>query len=143
MSTSPITFAEVDSIMHLTVDNNYIYVCGSAADGSGHKVFLYNQDGVLQKTLAESDGSGLGSITFMAETSNGFIGLDGNMREVVLWNKDGTYIGAVDDEAIFGTAYPWFCSAAQLDDGSILAIMTENRDDKSAMELVAFKISGF
>ena len=31
----------------------------------------------------------------------------------------------------------------KLADGSILAIMTEDRADESAMELVAFKLSGF
>ena len=41
------------------------------------------------------------------------------------------------------TNYPWFCSATKLADGSILAVMTEDRADKSAMELVAFKLSGF
>ena len=143
ISTAPVTFAEVSTIMHLMVDDNYIYVCGSAADDSGHKVFLYNKDGVLQKILTGENGDGMGSITFMAETSNGFIGLDGNMREVVLWTKDGSYIGTIDDEAIFGTYYPWFCGATKLSDGSILVIMTEDRADESAMEVVAFKLSGF
>lgn len=36
-----------------------------------------------------------------------------------------------------------FCGGAKLADGSILAIMTEDRADESAMELVAFKLSGF
>ena len=37
----------------------------------------------------------------------------------------------------------WFCGAVKLADGSILAIMTEDRADESAMELIAFRISGF
>ena len=44
---------------------------------------------------------------------------------------------------LFGTSYPWFCGGVKLADGSILAIMTEDRADESAMELVAFKLSGF
>lgn len=143
ITTTPITFSEVETIMHLMVDDNYIYVCGSAADSSGHNVFMYNKDGELQKTLTDGEGGGLGSITFMAETDNGFIGLDGNMRSVVLWTKDGKYIGEADDADIFGTSYPWFCSGAKLEDGSILTIMTEERADKSAMELVAYKLEGF
>lgn len=142
-ATTPITFAEVDTIMHLMVDENNIYVCGSAADGSGHKVFVYGKDGTLKLTLANGDGSGMGSITFMAQTANGFIGLDGNMRRVKLWTTDGTYIGEADDADLFGTSYPWFCGAVKLADGSILAIMTEDRADESAMELIAFRISGF
>ena len=56
---------------------------------------------------------------------------------------DGTYIGAAEDSDLFGTSYPWFCGGVKLADGSILAIMTEDRADESAMELVAFKLSGF
>ncbi len=143
MKTEPIAFPEVDMISRLFIDENHIYVCGSAADDSGHKVFVYDSSGALQMTLADSDGSGLGSVTFVTETANGYLALDGNMREIVLWTKDGTYIGAADDGDLFGTSYPWFCGATKLADGSILAVMTEDRADKSAMELVAFKLSGF
>ena len=79
----------------------------------------------------------------MTKTANGFIALDGNMRTVVLWNADGDYIGEIDDRDLFGTSYPWFCSADLQLDGSIIVIMTEERDDDSAMELVAFRLSGF
>lgn len=143
LSTAPITFAEVETIAHLNVSDNYIFVCGYAADDSGHKVFVYNTDGVLQTTLADADGEGLGSITFMAETPNGFLGLDGNMREVCLWSKDGSFIGAADDGDLFGTGYPWFCGGFQMPDGSILVAMTDDRADESAMELVVFQLSGF
>ncbi len=143
VKTETIVFKEVDLISHLLIDENHIYVTGSAADESGHKVFVYDTNGVLQLTLADSDGSSLGSVTFVAETANGYLALDGNMREVVLWAKDGTYIGEAEDSDLFGTSYPWFCGGAKLADGSILAIMTEDRADESAMELVAFKISGF
>lgn len=127
----------------MMIDENHIYVSGSALEDSAHKVFVYDTAGNLQVTLADSDGSSLGSITFVTETANGYLGLDGNMREVVLWTKDGTYIGAADDSDLFGTSYPWFCGGTKLADGSILALMTETRADKSAMELVAFKLSGF
>ena len=80
---------------------------------------------------------------FSASGATGFIGLDGNMREVVFWSADGTHMGALDDGDLFGTYYPWFCGGAVMDDGSILVVMTETRSDESAMELVAFKLSGF
>ena len=143
LKTEPIVFQEVDILSHLLIDDSHIYVCGSAVDGSGHKVFVYDSNGALQMTLADSDGSGLGSITFITQTANGYLALDGNMREVVLWTKDGAYLGEADDGDLFGTDYPWFCGGAKLADGSILAIMTEDRADESAMELVAFKLSGF
>lgn len=143
LKTEPIVFKEVDVISYLLLDENHIYVCGSAVDDSGHKVFVYDANGVLKMTLADSDGGSLGSITFVAETPNGYLALDGNMRTVVLWTKDGTYIGEADANDLFGTSYPWFCSGTKLSDGSILVIMTETRADKSAEELVAFKLSGF
>ena len=143
MSTEPIVFSETSSVRRVMIDENHIYVCGSDAADDNHKVFVYDSNGNMQLTLADSDGSGLGSITFVTETANGYMALDGNMREVVLWTKDGTYIGAADDGDLFGTSYPWFCGGAKMADGSILAIMTEDRADESAMELVAFKLSGF
>ncbi len=143
ISTAPISFPELSTISALFVDENYIYVCGSEEETYDHKVFVYNADGVLQMTLAASDGSGLGSITYIAKTENGFFALDGNMRELVFWNQNGEHIGTIDDSDIFGTSYPWFCGASKLDDGTFIVIMTEERADESAMELVAFKITGF
>lgn len=145
ISTTPITFDAVDMIMHLNVGENYIFVSGSdiSDPDEPQRVFVYSKDGTLQKTLSGVDGDSLGSITFMAETPNGFIGLDGNMREVLLWTKDGTCIGSADDTDLFDTNYPWFCGGTMLDDGSLFLIMTDERADESATELLAFKLSGF
>ena len=139
----PMNFKEVDTIMHLNVDENNIYVCGSAADDSGHKVFVYSADGKLQKTLCDAEGEGLGSITFMAQSANGYIGFDGNMRDVLLWDNDGKFVAEISDGDLFSTNYPWFCNSALLSDGSIITIMTEEREDKSATELVVFTVNGF
>lgn len=139
----PMNFKEVETIMHLNVDENYIYVCGSAADDSGHKVFVYSADGKLQKTLCDAEGEGLGSITFMAQSANGYIGFDGNMRDVLLWDNDGKFVAEISDGDLFSTNYPWFCNSALLSDGSIITIMTEEREDKSATELVVFTVNGF
>ena len=73
LKTEPIVFQEVDILSHLLIDDSHIYVCGSAVDGSGHKVFVYDSNGALQMTLADSDGSGLGSITFITQTANGYL----------------------------------------------------------------------
>ena len=101
--------------------------------------------GTLQMQLSGDPTAsiGLGSITYVTKTANGFIALDGNMRDVVLWTADGTWLGAVEADDLFGTDYPWLASADVMDDGSILCIMTTERLDKSADELVAFRISGF
>ena len=142
-TSTPVTFKEADTIMHLCVDENNIYVCANAADDSGHKVFIYNKAGVLQKTLCDAEGEGLGSVTFMTQTANGYIGFDGNMRDVLLWDNNGKFIAEISDGDLFSTNYPWFCDSAVLDDGSIITIMTEEREDKSATELVAFIVKGF
>ncbi len=142
-SKTPVIFKETDTIMNLNVDKNNIYVCANAADDSGHKVFVYNKDGVLQKTLCDAEGEGLGSVTFVTQTSNGYIAFDGNMRDVLLWNNDGTFIAEISDSDLFDTNYPWFCSSTVLSNGSILTLMTNEREDKSATELIVFNIKGF
>ena len=134
----------VKNISHVSVDaKGNIFVCGSDADGSGHKVFVFDKDFVLKTVLADEDGSGLGSVTFAAETANGYIVMDGNMRGIILYTKDGTWIGDTDDGDLFGTDYPWFCDAQLMDDGSIICIMTDERPDGSSDELISFRISGF
>ncbi len=142
-TATPVVFKEADTIMHLCVDENNIYVCASAADDSGHKVFAYNKAGVLQKTLCDAEGEGLGSVTFVTQTANGYMAFDGNMRDVLLWDNSGNFIAEISDGELFSTNYPWFCDSAVLDDGSIITIMTDEREDKSATELVAFIVKGF
>lgn len=138
------TLEEVDMISHLCVDaNGNIFVCGSSVSDDAHRVFVYNEDMELQVILEDEDGSGLGSAVFATQTDNGFLVLDGNMREVVLYEDDGTYIGQCDFSDLFGTDYPWPCDACVAEDGSILVIMTDERPDESADELIAFKLSGF
>lgn len=140
VQATDITFSEVDTISHLNVDNDYIYVCGSDADYN-HHVYVYDKTGKLIMTLAGEDGEGLGSVTFVAKVNGGFMGLDGNLRDVVFWDASGNWAGSIEDGDLFGTYYPWFCGAALLEDGSVLVVMTEDRADESAMELVAFKVT--
>ena len=142
-SATPIIFKEADTIMNLCVDENNIYVCASAADESGHKVFVYSKDGVLLKTLCDAEGEGLGSITFVTQTANGYIGFDGNMRDVILWDNEGTFLAEISDSDLFDTSYPWFCSSTVLSDGSILTLMTDEREDRSATEVIVFQVKGF
>ena len=144
LSGSPFPFNEVDTISQVCIDSNYILVSGSSKEDSDHYLFVYDYSGELQLQLGgEPDGFGLGSITYATSTPNGFLALDGNMREVVLWTADGTWIGAVDDGDLFGTYYPWIAAADIADDGSILVVMSDTRADESADEVLVFKLSGF
>ena len=140
-TTEPISFPEVETTNYIRVDDKYIYVCGCSVETGQHTAYVYDHNGKLQKTLEGDDG--LGSLTFIAETKNGFLGMDGNMREIVLWDKDGGYLGDVDDRDIFGTNYPWFCASDIQPDGSIILIMTEDRQDDSGKELIAYRLTGF
>ena len=138
-------FAEVKLISQVCVDEQYIYVTGSPVEGSGHFVFVYDHSGNLQMQLtSDPTGSiGLGSITYVTGTPNGFVALDGNMRDVVFWTADGTWLGSLETDDFFGTDYPWLASGDVMDDGSILCVMKQTRADNSADELLVFRISGF
>ena len=137
---------EVDIISSITIDPNYILVSGSSSDenDSDHYLFAYDHTGtLLRKMGGEPGGFGLGSISYAISTENGFLGLDANMREVVLWAGDGTWIGAADDGELFGTDYPWIAAADRAPDGSIFVVMCEERPDESADEVIVFRLKGF
>lgn len=141
MTTADLTFQGMSSISSLSIGQNYIMAAGYDEADNNHKVFVYDPDGTPVMTLTGEDN--LGSVTYVAETANGFLALDGNMREVLLWDKNGTFLGAANDGDLFGTSYPWLCHGTQLSDGSILVILTEERADRSATELIAYRLSGF
>ena len=138
-------FAEVDTISKLCIDDSYIYVAGTPVEGSGHYVFVYDHAGTLKMQLTSDPTAtiGLGSITYVTKTANGFIALDGNMRDIVLWTADGTWLGALDVDDFLSTDYPWLASGDVMADGSILCVLSQDRADGSATEVVAFKLSGF
>lgn len=140
--TEPMAFPDEDSLDLVLIDEDYIYVCGSDADWN-RRIWVYDLEGNLQLVLSDEEGESLGSISFVCHTSTGFLALDGNLREVVFWDQQGNHLGTVDDTELFGTSYPWFCSADLLEDGSLLVLMTEDRADESATELIVFKLTGF
>ncbi len=144
LAGSEFPFPEVESISSVTIDSNYILVSGSAVEDNEQYLFAYDYAGELQLQMGgEPGGFGLGSITYAMSTENGFLALDGNMREVVLWSADGTWIGAADDGDLFDTSYPWIAAADVAPDGSLLIIMSDERPDGSADEVIVFKLSGF
>lgn len=134
-----------------TAFGNYIgrheLLAGSmAVEDEGTKIVVYDYDGNQLLKLGGEDISSpdkLGSITGMAETENGFVAADGNMREIQFWAKDGTHVGAISTEDIFGVSYPWLEDMQLLDDGSLLIMLTQERDDGSANELMFFRLTGF
>ena len=89
------------------------------------------------------DPAYFGSLTGIAETANGYIAADGNMREFYFWSKDGTLLAEVDCYDMFGTRYPWIEDMKVAEDGSVMVLMTQDRDDDSASELMVFRLTGF
>ncbi len=130
------------------ITNSHIMVAGSMAveDEGTKKLLSMIMMAISFLELGGADiGSPdrLGSITGMAETENGFVAADGNMREIQFWAKDGTHVGAISTEDIFGVSYPWLEDMQLLDDGSLLIMLTQERDDGSANELMFFRLTGF
>ena len=135
------SFAEVESISYILINDNYIFLSGRDANDEEQKVMVYDKGRNHLLTLGDEEGGGLGCVTYITESVNGFIGFDGNMREIILWDAEGKYIGEVSDGDLFGTGYPWFCGGTVLEDGSILMVMTDERADESATELIAFLVT--
>ena len=137
-------FSMLDDVQ---ITNSHIMVAGSmAAEDEGTKIIVYDYEGNQLLKLGGEDISSkdkLGSITGMAETENGFVATDGNMREIQFWAKDGTHIGAISTDDIFGVGYPWLEDMQLLDDGSLLILLTQKRNDESANELMFFRLTGF
>ncbi len=143
---TPMPLNEVGSIAYLNVSNEHIFACGNSSDENvkGHKVFVYDTDGNFQVMLEGVDEDhGLGCVTYVFDTANGYMGMDGNMRKIMFWDKSGTCIGTLEDSDLFGTHYPWFSDSILTPDGNLFTVMTEERSDKSAKEVLVFMMNGF
>ena len=136
-----------NSMYNISITDSYIIATGflTDPDDSGMKIVAYDYNGKEKLTLENTkDGkSGLGAITGTTVTPNGFFALDGNMREIALWTPNGTHIGKVDTNKLFGASYCWLEDMYQMDDGSIIVMISQERDDKSAEELLFFRLTGF
>lgn len=145
---TPASFGEVKTINTVNVSNDKIFVCGSPSDEdseASHIIAVYNKDGSFDKILTitkDEETVGVGSVTFVVDAPNGYFAMDGNMRTMPYWSKDGTYQGRLEDSDLFGTNYPWF-SASTYHNGSLYTVMTEQRADKSAKEVLVFQVNGF
>ena len=135
-----------DRLKTVCLSENHIILAGADADTENEAIWILDTEGNQQMELGNQEYGGeqsLGSITNVQETENGFIGLDGNMRDVFFWKSDGSLLGSAEDSELFGTDYPWISTAARLSDGTVLVGLTEDRADKSATEFIVYRISGF
>ena len=132
-------------ISEVEVNENHIIVAGSNVNTGGETITIYSHAGEELFNLAntKSDKTGLGHITGIVETANGFLATDGNMRDIHIWNKEGAYIGTYDAKKLLSANYCWLESMQLLDDGSIILAISQRRDDASGDELVFFRLTGF
>ena len=133
-------------INDVEISDSHVMVAGNTAADNRTMIIVYDLNGnqFLELGGAESGNPDyLGSITGMAETENGFVAIDGNARKIQFWSKDGTHLGAIAAKDIFGTDYPWLEDMQLLDDGSLMLLVTQKRNDESANELMFFKLTGF
>ncbi len=126
----------------LSLLGDKVAISGSAQDDSGHVAVIYDNNGVEIFTLKNKEGKGLGSVTGIIKGENSYMAADANMRSMEFWNKEGVHIGNVEDDALFGTRYPWFGSIKKSPDGNIYIVMSEQRPDKSANEIVVYRVKG-
>ena len=140
------SFPELDSIRQMQINAEHIFVTGLSEVNEEIAIFVYDLSGNLLLTLGDTEfgePDSLGSITAVVETPNGYMGLDGNMRNFCFWKLDGTFIGLLDVTDLVGTSYPWLSTAVLMPDGSILVGMTQERDDESADEFLVYRLTGF
>ncbi len=126
----------------IDITQNYILIYGSETADSTYNVRVYDFSGNVVMKLTRSDGS-FGSITDIVETANGFIAIDGNFRELVMWDLSGNFIGVVDIPMLMGPDYCWPSSLINAPDGSLLICYTQERDDESGDEVLISRITGF
>ncbi|MGI6056481.1 MAG: hypothetical protein ACOYBD_05825 [Bilifractor sp.] len=135
-----------ESINTVSLSENHIFIAGEDPDTQNEAIWVLDTEGNQQMELGNQEFGGeqsLGSITHIQETANGFIDLDGNMRNLLFWKSDGSFLGSAEDGELFGTNYPWISTAARLPDGSVLVGMAEDRADNSATEFIVYRVSGF
>ena len=136
-------FKQVKTIRYIDITDSSILVSGSSAKDSNQYVFVYDYNRNLKTVLKDSDGSGLGSITVSTFAKNRYIGLDGNLRSIDLWDASGKWIGNAKTSDLFGVSYPWLSDGQLMDDGSLLVTMTQKRDDNKTIEVLIYRVSGF
>lgn len=139
-------FEELDSVSSISIGQKHIFVSGRSVENQQHAIFIYDLNGKFSLKLGDAEfgeQDSLGSVTRVVETKNGFMALDGNMREICLWKLDGTFIGKMNVKKLFETSYPWISSAEQMPDGSIIIGLTQEREDKSGKEFLVYRLTGF
>ena len=147
IGSDSISYDEVSIITSLNINDDHIIIAGTTLSGETNAVFVYDEaDNKLKLTMGDKkfgEPGHMGFVTAVAETKNGYMALDANMRTAVFWASDGTYIRTMEAAELFGTVYPWLCTAVTMPDGSILVGLTDVPAGGSEKEFMIYRITGF
>lgn len=134
------------SVQYITVTSDHIFVAGSDAQSDNTtRIAMYDLDGNELATFGGagwSDPSAFGSVAGIVQTGNGLLVLDGYYQDFKLFAMDGTFLGSASCDDLLGTDYPWPLFMAPSENGA-LALLSQTREDQSAVELLVFEITGF
>ena len=135
-----------NSIDTIAISADHVFVAGTDA-GTDYitRIAMYDLEGNELAVFGAADwmeDSYIASVAGMVETNNGIMVLDGTYSRIMLFSMDGTFIGYADCDDLLGTAYPWPVALCASDNGA-LVLLTQERSDESAVELLVFEITGF
>lgn len=130
---------ELDMITAAFITEDYVGLNAYAAEDDRLYLFLYDHEGNFVMQLKGRDGDSLGSVTAMVELNDRIIALDGNLRDTLVWTKDGNCYGAADDGDLYGSNYPWMSGLCKAG-GKLYVSMVDERSDKSWDEMIFFRV---
>ncbi len=129
------------------VSRSHMFLFGSAPNSDVKKVFVLDENNNVALALGGEESlkdDTLGAPQGILETDQYYVVLDGNLRKLALWDKEGNFAGSIDDGDLFGTRYPWICTATIAEDGTMYIGMTEGREEENSKdEFLIFTVSGF
>jgi hypothetical protein len=134
------------SVSYVAITDDRIFVAGADTSADNYtRIAMYDFDGNELATFGSVnwlDDSYISSVVGIVQTANGILVLDKYNNNVKLFKLDGTFLGNANCDTLLGTVYPWAISMVASDNGAIV-LMSQERNDQSATDLLAFEITGF
>ena len=134
------------TVNYIAITSDAIFVAGSDATmDNATRIAMYDFDGNELVTFGGADwldDSAFSSVSGIVQTENGILVQDNYDRNYKLFALDGTFIGLADTDDLLGTDYPWPVAMVASENGA-LAMVAQEREDHSAVELLIFEITGF
>ena len=134
------------SVYYIGITQTNIFVAGTdVSNDSATIIAMYDFDGNELATFGSAswaDDSYFGSVVGVVQTDHSLLVMDGFYQDFKLFSLDGTFLGIVDCDDLLGTADPWPIALVTSDSGA-LVMLSQEREDQSATELLVFEITGF